>query len=104
MALERSIEVEKAAIAETKKNIDEVSRDRKVIITRIEKSNTIRPSIDLKGIVADFYDAASRANVRLQGFSIVNDVISTSLIATESTGIVHPDAATTIIAMMQEYA
>jgi hypothetical protein len=66
LALDRSIEIEKSAISETRKNIEEVSRDRKVIITRIEKSDTIRPSIDLKGIVADFRDAASRANVRLK--------------------------------------
>jgi hypothetical protein len=104
LALDRSIEAQKNAISETRKNIEEVSRDRKVIITRIEGSNTIRPSIDLKGIVADFYDAASRANVRLNGFNITNDVISTSLTATESNGAIHPDAASTIITMMQEYA
>jgi hypothetical protein len=86
LALDRSIEAHKNTISETRKNIEEVSRDRKVIITRIEGSNTIRPSIDLKGIVADFYDAASRANVRLNGFNITNDVISTSLTATESNG------------------
>jgi hypothetical protein len=58
----------------------------------------------LKGIVADFRDAASRANVRLKWFSITNDVISTSLTATEPNGTIHPDAVTTIITMMQEYA
>jgi hypothetical protein len=77
LVLERSIDTQRETISEIRRNIDEVSRDRKVIITRIESSNTIRPSIDLKGIVADFRDAASRANVRLKGFSIINDVIST---------------------------
>ena len=104
MLLERTIESEKTQIAEIQKNIDEISRDRKVILTKIEKSGTIRPSIDLKGIVADFYTAASASDVRLKGFSIANDVISTSLTATKPDGIVHPDAASTIIKMMREYA
>lgn len=64
-----------------------------MIITRIEESGTIRPSIDLKGIVDAFYEAATSSNVRLKGFGIVNDVISTSLVSTEPYGIAHPDAA-----------
>ena len=102
--LERKIEAEKTQITEIQKNIDEISRDRRVILTKIEKSGTIRPSIDLKGIVADFYSAASTDDVRLKGFSIANDVISTSLTSTKSAGISHPDAAGTIIKMMQKYA
>ena len=102
--LEQSIEGQKIILSETRKSIDDISRDRKVIITRIEESGTIRPSIDLKGIVDAFYEAATSSNVRLKGFGIVNDVISTSLISTEPYGIAHPDAAWTIIEMMRKYA
>jgi hypothetical protein len=83
--------------------ITEVSNDRKVIITKILQSDTIRPTLDLKGIIANFRDAASRANVRLKGFQISKDVISTSLIATVG-NTVHPDPASTIITMMRNYA
>lgn len=90
-------------IGQTQKSIEEVSREKSVIIAKIEASNTVRPSIDLKWLVNDFYDAASRANVRLKGFSIANDVISTSLISTQPDGSVHPDSASTIIKMMRTY-
>lgn len=81
--IEKGIQDLKIGNSEIRNEIEELSKDRKIILTRIEKTNTIRPSIDLKGIIADFYDAASRANVRLKGFSIVNDTISTSLTATQ---------------------
>jgi hypothetical protein len=99
-----NIEDEKDAITQVRKQIDEVSQDRNVIITKIVMSNTIRPSIDLKGLESGFRDAAFRANVRLKGFSVTNDVISTTLIATQADGIAHPDPAGTIIKMMREYA
>ncbi len=101
--LEQSIGEKKDAITQTQTSIDDISRDRKVILTKIEQSGTIRPSIDLKGIVDGFYEAATSANVRLKWFNIVNDVISTSLISTEPYGINHPDAASTIIEMMRKY-
>ncbi len=102
--LDQSIGEKKVAISETRTSIDDISRDRKVILTRIEQSWTIRPSIDLKGIVDNFYEAATTANIRLKGFNIVNDVISTTLVSTEPYGIAHPDAAGTIIEMMRKYA
>ncbi len=102
--LEQSIQKKKVAISQTRISIDDISRDRKVIITRIEESGTIRPSIDLKGIVDAFYEAATSSNVRLKGFNIVNDVITTSLVSTEPYGIAHPDVAGTIIEMMRKYA
>ena len=101
--LDASIETYRSTIAEKKNQIAEISKDRNVILTKIEQSNAIRPSIDLQGIVRDFYDAASRANVRFKGFSITNDVISTTLSSTTPDGIIHPDAAGTIIKMMREY-
>ena len=100
---ENAIENLKITIDKSQKEIALVSRDRNVIIAKIESSNTLRPSIDLKWIVNDFYDAATRANVRLKGFSIGNDIISTALIATEPEGIWHPDPASTIIKMMRDY-
>jgi hypothetical protein len=65
---------------------DEIARnstDRTVLIADILSSNTIRPSIDVRKLVLDFRKAASMANVRLQGFSVKDDTISTTLIATE---------------------
>ena len=94
----------RSQITEKQKEIDSVSRDRNVIISKIESSNTVRPSIDLKWLVNDFYDAASAANVRLKGFSIANDVITTSLIATQADGMSHNDTASMIIKMMRDYA
>ena len=35
-------------IQQTQKSIEEVSREKSVIIAKIEASNTVRPSIDLK--------------------------------------------------------
>ncbi len=102
--LDQSIETKKVAISQTRASIEEISRDRKVILTQIEQSGTIRPSIDLKGIVSYFYEAATAANVRLQWFNISYDVITTSLTATEPYGIAHPDPAGTIIEMMRNYA
>jgi hypothetical protein len=101
---ERKIESQRESLQEVQRQITEVSTDRKVIIAKIIQSNTIRPSIDVRGIVASFYDAASRANVHLKGFSIKNDVINTTLIAKYPDGTIHPDAASTILKMMREYS
>jgi hypothetical protein len=67
-------------------------------------SNTLRPSLDLVSLIARFREAASTAWVRLKGFSVDHDTITTSLIATEWDPQIHPDPASTIIRMMREYA
>lgn len=84
--------------------IQTASEDRKVIIAQILSANTIRPSLDINGLVKEFQRAAVVANVRLKWFSVMNDTISTTLIATEWDPQVHPDPAATIIKMMREYA
>ena len=101
---DRKIDDEKLKISELQNQINQLSQDRNIIITKIVSSNTIRPSIDLKWLERGFRDAAFQANVRLKGFSVNNDVISTSLIATEWDGISHPDPVGTIIKMMRDYS
>lgn len=63
--------------------IASASADRKTVIAGILESNTIRPSIDIKGLVRDFRVLAAKERVRFQGFSVKNDTITTTLIATE---------------------
>ncbi len=92
------------SIADTDRKIEVIGKDRKILIANIIKNNSLRPSLDLKPLIAGFRTAAAKANVRLKGFSIVDDVISTSLIATEWDSWVHPDPVATIIKMMREYA
>lgn len=77
------------------------SLDRDIIIANILSTATIRPTIDLKALVRGFRVAATQAGVRLQWFSVKDDIISTMLIATRDwdTGI---DPVETIIAMMRK--
>lgn len=70
-----------------------------MIVANILNSATIRPSLDLKTFVRSFRLAAAQANVRLQGFSIVNDTITSSLTATRDSNV--SDAVEIIIAMMR---
>ena len=76
------------------------TKDRDIIIADILATASIRPSIDLKALVRAFRQAANQGGVRLQGFSVRDDVISSTLIAsrdvTSST-----DPVETIIALMR---
>lgn len=98
------IKQEESQIAEIQKSIDTANSDRKMLVVKIIMNNDIRPSLDLKWLIAQFRLAASKAWVTLNGFSIQNDTISTTLVATMGDAQVHPDPASTIIAMMQAYA
>ena len=102
--LSTRIESEKVSTAEINKQIEEISKDRDIIITKIVSSSTIRPSLDIKALVTEFREAAIRAGVKLKGFSVDKDVVSTTLTATEWDPQTHPDPAATIIRMMREYA
>jgi hypothetical protein len=64
-------------------DIATIATDRNILVAEIIQNNTLRPSIDVKSLVTNFRAAARQANVRLNGFSVQNDVISTSLTATE---------------------
>ncbi|MBC7498715.1 hypothetical protein H7170_03675 [Candidatus Gracilibacteria bacterium] len=76
------------------------TKDRDIIIADILASAQIRPSIDLKALVRSFRVAATQAGVRFQGFSVHDDVISSSLIASRDvTSMIDP--VETIIAMMR---
>ena len=83
MYLTREISTQKSLIADTERQISEIARDRDIIITKIAESNTIRPSLDLRTLITQFKIAADEEKVRLKGFSVKNDTITTSLIATE---------------------
>ncbi len=83
--------------------ISEISKDRNVIVMKILNSNTIPPMMNLKWILANFRDVAANSNVRLKWFSIRQNVISTSLIATDWVELIHPDPASTIVSMMRAY-
>lgn len=88
-----------ADIESLNRDIAIATKDRDIVVADIINSANIRPSIDLKNLVRSFRVAASEAKVRLQGFSVVNDVISSNLIATrESNG---TDPVEIIIAMMR---
>lgn len=101
---EWDISTANSEIASLEKDIATISADRNILIANIIKNNTLRPSLDLGPLLTEFRSAAARANVKLFGFSIVDDVITTTLTATEGDSWVHPDPAATIIKMMREYA
>lgn len=91
-------------IEDNSKQISDIEGDKELVIKNILTSNSVRPSIDVRGLVSEFRDAANRANVRLQGFNVQEDTISTTLISTVGDAAIHPDPAATIIKMMREYA
>lgn len=91
------------AISLKKRDIAEVSKERNVVVTRILRTNTIPPTLNLRSLIASFRDVAARTNVRFKGFSVNRDVITTSLIATEGNPNIHPDPASTIVTMMRAY-
>lgn len=85
-------------------DIATISKDRKVLIANIIRNNKLRPSLNLGPIIREFRTAAIKSNVRLKGFSIANDTITTTLIATEWDSGISPDPVSTVIKMMREYA
>jgi hypothetical protein len=100
----REIDTWNEQIATKNTEIAEVKKDNNVIITKILASGTVPPTLDLIGLVRSFREAAAQANVRLKGFAIAKDEITTNLIATEGNPNIHPDAASTIVTMIQAYA
>ncbi len=86
-------------ISQLENSILTASNDKDVIIANILSSTTIRPSVNLKSLVNSFRLAAAGAGVRLNGFSVHDDTISTTLIATQES--ITKDPIETIIAMMR---
>jgi hypothetical protein len=99
---ERHTETLRTTIAKLDSDIAGSSVDRNIVIAKIVQENTLRPSLDLKNIVAQFRIAAVKANVAFDGFAIKDDVINTKLTSTVGNG-QHPDPVGTIIAMMNSY-
>jgi N-acyl-D-aspartate/D-glutamate deacylase len=75
------------------------TKDRDIIVADILASASIRPSIDLKGLVRSFRSAAWQAGVRLQWFSVNDDTISSTLSATRDAN--GTDPVQIIIDMMR---
>ncbi len=84
-------------------SIDTASKDKDILIARILDEGNIRPSIDLKKQIKNFYDIAQEAQVQFQGFSIQNDHIKTTLVAT-SDGLYTIDPVQTVIAMIRAHS
>lgn len=103
-SLDRQIAGTRRAIANTNTQIQLISTDKKIIITKIIRSSALKPSLDINGLIKRFRSAADMSNVRLSGFNVSGDTISTNLTATEWDPQIHPDPAATIIKMMREYA
>ena len=91
------------SIVKKQGEISEISKDKRVVVSRILSSNTLPATLNLRGIIASFRDLSARTNVRLKGFSISRDEITTTLIATEGNPNLHPDPASTIVTMMRAY-
>ena len=87
----------KTELTSLESTVATLSSDRKTVIANILNGDTIRPSIDLKNLVSAFRLTATKEQVRFQGFSVKNDVISTSLIATEWDPQIHSDPIATIV-------
>jgi hypothetical protein len=80
-------------------NIQTAAMDKDIIIANILSSTVLRPSIDLKLLVRSFRLAAATAGVRLSGFSVSNDMITTNLSVMQESPSIDP--VETIIALMR---
>ena len=96
---DKSISTIQSEITKLDEDIRIWSADKDVIVANILSSTTIRPSIDLKSIKAWFEQSAAIAGVRLKGFSVNNDIVTSSLIATKGSEAIDP--IETIISMMR---
>jgi hypothetical protein len=88
-----------ATTRDTEARIASGSTQRDIIVAGILASSTLRPSIDLGRLVSDFRAVAASAHIRLQGFTVSDDRISSHLIVTPELG--GADPITTIIALMR---
>lgn len=86
-------------IADHEARIASGSTNRDIIVAGILSSSTLRPSLDLGRLVSDFRAVAQSAHIRLQGFFVSDDRISSHLIVTPELG--GADPITTIIALMR---
>lgn len=91
----------KKTLTQTQKEVSDLSQDETIKISSILNDTNIRPSVDVAKMVDVFRETALKSRVRFQGFSVKNDIISTTLIATEADGSMHPDPISTIIKMMK---
>ncbi len=83
-------------------SIDEAAKNKDILIAKILDEGNIRPSIDLKKQIGNFKTIATDAQVEFQGFSISNDHIKTTLIATAD-WLYTIDPVQTVIAMIRSH-
>ncbi len=102
--LDREIRTLNTEIISINSKISLASVDRKIVIAQILRSNAIRPTLDINGLITQFRKVAESSNIRLKGFNVANDTISTTLIATHGDVQIHPDPISTIIRMMRDYS
>ncbi len=95
----KNIENLQSEITKLDEDIRIGSADKDVIVANILSSTNIRPSIDLKSLEKWFRLSAAVAWVRLKGFAVSNDTITSSLIASKWNDPIDP--IETIIAMMR---
>ncbi len=94
-----TIEELRTDIAQLEMSIHIASTDRDVIIANILNSTTIRPPLPIRDIVDSFRLLATQEGVRLQWFSVRDDILSTTLIA--KSDMIGVDPVETIITMMR---
>lgn len=84
---------------ELQTQITTLKSDKTNTVASLVSDNSI-PSIQLTPLVAQFRNAATKAQVQFQGFNVQNDTISTNLTAINA----DKDAVQKIIAMMKDFA
>jgi cell division protein FtsL len=87
-------------IGQIDRKIAAQNADRMILIANILKSNSIRPSVELESLVKKFRDIASENGVRLRGFSVLDDVLSTTVIATTPADTNYPDPISAVFRVM----
>ena len=92
-------------IQEKDQQLQSARENTTILIADILQKKLVPLSVDLKKVVTDFRMAARLAGVRLEGFALQDNTISTQLTASEAYGQAgHTDPAVTIIKMMRDYA
>lgn len=98
--LERDIGTLRDQTALVDRQIETLKKDPTIMIAHIIDSWTIRPSIDLVTLIDRFRSIASEYGVRFQGFSIMNDILSTQVVAINPDRVNHPDPISAIFKLM----
>jgi hypothetical protein len=80
--------------------IDVLQKDKETVVATLLMEKAIRSTLDLKSLKTDFLSMSQASGIRFKGFTIKNDVLSTTAIANDGTEF-HPDPVSAIIALMK---